>query len=254
MNTAGTKSNCFGTAGSPYLDTVWTYRSFLVGLKTEMRRVVVGSIMGSPSPFAVELRSQPGTGTTITALAQSCSYQGSSGLETAYPPVRLAQFVSLFDRSASSSICQPDLSGGLTAIGHQVSLSIGTPCIGVELADIEPGTLGIQPDCVVEDVDDRDPRVRHRRSRDVLAPRGEPGDLHAGGSPGARRDARAAGRACDGDADALPAFLISAIAASVRRSRSAPFPASGRTARSRRASSRARRAPPDHDRAPPDHS
>jgi hypothetical protein len=153
MNMVGPKSGCTGSVGSPYLDDVAPYRSFLVGLKGDTRRVVVGAIMAPTTPFSTELRSAPGGGTPVTALSHSCAYQGADGSNVGDPAVRMAEFLSLFpERSASSTICQQDLSGGLTAISQKISLSIGSPCLSVEIADVEPATVGIQPDCIVEDL------------------------------------------------------------------------------------------------------
>ena len=89
----------------------------------------------------------------VPALAHSCTYQGAQSLEVADPGVRIQQFLSEFpNRNASTTICQQDLSGGLGQIGQLVGQSIGSPCIARQLADADPNTPGLLPDCVVEDL------------------------------------------------------------------------------------------------------
>jgi len=152
MNTVGTKGMCRENATSPYITDVTPYRAFLNTVKNDTRKIVVAAIMGTTTPYQVELRAQPGGGPTVNALAHSCAYTGAAGPEVADPPARLQAFLDLFpDRSASSTICQQDLSGGLGSVATLLSRAIGSPCIGVTLADVDPATAGTQYDCVVED-------------------------------------------------------------------------------------------------------
>ena len=153
MNQVGTKSACHANTGSQFVDDVAPFHDFLLGLKADARQVIVAGIMGTTDPFAVELRTQPGTGTTSPALAHSCTFNGAAGPEVADPPVRLQAFLDLFpDRSTTSSICQQDLSGALGQVGQLVATTVGSPCIGVVLADSDSTKPGVQPDCIVEDV------------------------------------------------------------------------------------------------------
>jgi len=154
MNTIGPKSMCAANTGSPYVTDVTPYRTFLHTLKGDTRKVVVASIMGTPAPYAVEPRTPPGGGTAQPALAHSCTYNGANGVEVADPPARIQAFLDQFpDHSASSTICQQDLSGGLAVVATLLSRAIGSPCLGVTLVDTDPVTAGSQPDCIVEDVD-----------------------------------------------------------------------------------------------------
>lgn len=153
MNQPGTKSGCTAAVGSTYLADVAPYHDFLVSLKGDARKVAVGAIMGDPTPFGVEPRMPPGGGGPLNAVSHSCTYQGTMGLEVADPGVRMETFLALFDDHATwSTVCQQDLSGALAGIAQLVSRAIGSPCVGVPLADVDPNTPGPQYDCVVEDV------------------------------------------------------------------------------------------------------
>jgi hypothetical protein len=127
MNQVGTKTRCHPAESSPYLAKVSEYVQFLKGLKSDPNQVIVAGIMGTITPFAVELRSDPNNSARlIPALAHSCTYTGgedanNDGIpdpEVADPPIRLQFFLDQFPaRSTFSSICQQDLSGGLQQIG-----------------------------------------------------------------------------------------------------------------------------------------
>jgi hypothetical protein len=152
MNQVGVKTDC-SASGDNQLDDVAPYHTFLEGLKPDTSKVVVGAIMGDPLPVEVELRAPPGGGTPIPALVHSCSYTGTVGLEVADPGVRMKDFLDRFgNRSAFSTICQPDLSGGLDQIAQVITRSVGSPCIEMPLADVDPNLPGPQVDCIVEDV------------------------------------------------------------------------------------------------------
>ncbi|MBL9018125.1 MAG: hypothetical protein JNL83_28320 [Myxococcales bacterium] len=153
MNQIGPKTGCSGSVGSTFMSDVAPYAQFLKTLKGDTRLVATAAIVGNTTPVAVELRTPPGGGTAMPALAHSCTYQGSQGQEVADPAVRIQQFLTQFpNRHVSSTICQQDLSAGLGQIGQLLTQSIGNPCITRQLADLDPGTPGLQPDCVVEDI------------------------------------------------------------------------------------------------------
>jgi hypothetical protein len=150
MNTVGAKGQCTASTSSTLLDDVAGFRDFLVGLKQDPKQVIVGAIMGTPEPVAVELRAI--NGSSEVALAHSCSFQSSTGSAVADPGVRIKSLLDLFPQSSvTSTICQQDLSGALGALGALVAKTSGSPCIAVPLVDIDPGSPGIQVDCVVED-------------------------------------------------------------------------------------------------------
>ena len=152
MNTVGTKTGCRGTTGSTFMTDVEPYRSFLLGLKADPRLVVAAAFMAPTSPYVVEARTPPSGGADVTALASSCMYQGAQGVEVADPPARIKQFLDLFPgANAVSTICQQDLTDGVVAVAELVNHTVGSPCINALLADADPNTPGLQPDCVVDD-------------------------------------------------------------------------------------------------------
>lgn len=157
MNKTGPKGQCHPNDESAYLTKVSDYVTFLKGLKSDPRKVIVAGIMGTTDPFAVELRVPQGGGSAIPALAHSCTYIGADingdGVpdpEVADPPIRLQFFLDQFpNRSTFASICQQDLRGGLAQIGDLLKTVIGDPCIEGQLADVDPNTPGPQYECSV---------------------------------------------------------------------------------------------------------
>ena len=151
MNQIGVKNQCHPDDNSAFLQTVSKYVTFLKGLKSDSKKVIVAGIIGTVDPFAVENRTI--NGTAQPALAHSCTYNPpppATGAQVADPPIRLQFFLDQFpNRSTATSICQPDLSGGLQLIGELLKESIGNPCITGRIADQEPNTPGLQAECSV---------------------------------------------------------------------------------------------------------
>jgi hypothetical protein len=154
MNQVGPKARCHPNDNSEYLAKVSDYVEFLKGLKSDPRKVIVAGIMGTPEPFATELRKPDDSSAALPALAHACSYVGADGLtEVADPPIRLKFFLDQFpNRSTFASICQRDLSGGLQQIAELLKAVIGDPCIEGKLADLDPETPGPQYSCSVSAV------------------------------------------------------------------------------------------------------
>ena len=154
MNMTGNKGDCEPAANSQYLTSIDGYVSFFKGLKQDPANVIVAAIAGPPTPYDVELRTPPGGGTAIPAVAHSCSYIGGTGQpEVADPSIRLLDLLNQFpNRNTYSTICQQDLSGALTQIAQLLRTVIGSPCIEGNLADVDPNTPGDQYDCSVSDV------------------------------------------------------------------------------------------------------
>jgi hypothetical protein len=174
MNQIGPKGQCHPSDDSPYLTKVNDYVTFLKGLKSSPRKVIVAGIVGDPDPVATELRapprSPPGT-TPIPALAHSCTYNGADGTEVADPAIRIKFFLDQFpNRSTFSTICQRDLSGGLQQIGDLLKTVIGDPCIEGKLADVDPKTAGPQYECSVSYVKNPDDPV----AQETLLPKCTP--------------------------------------------------------------------------------
>lgn len=155
MNQVGPKGSCHSNDNSEYLTKISDYVAFFKSLKPDdPKKVIVAGIVGNTTPFDVELRAPPTSSTKIPALAHSCSYIDSAGKpEVADPAVRIKQFLDSFpDRSTFSTICQQDLSGGLTQIAQLLKYAFGDPCILGTLADVDPVTAGPQYECSVSDV------------------------------------------------------------------------------------------------------
>jgi hypothetical protein len=153
MKQVGIKNRCHPNEQSALLTHVGDYVTFLKSLKTDPNKIIVAGIVGPPTPVATELRAPTKGATPIPALAHSCTYNGGDGVEVADPAVRIKFFLDQFpNRSTFVQICQQDLSGGLTQIGELLKAVIGDPCIEGNLADKDPNTPGIQPDCSVSSV------------------------------------------------------------------------------------------------------
>jgi hypothetical protein len=154
MNTTGVKDGCASVETEQYLTSIGGYVSHFKQLKSDPANVIVAAIAGPGTPYEVELRAPPLGGTAVPAVAHSCSYVGGTGQpEVADPSVRLLEFLNQFpNRNTYSTICQQDLSGGLTQIAQLLRTVIGSPCIEGNLADVDPQTPGEQYDCSVSDV------------------------------------------------------------------------------------------------------
>ncbi len=153
MNQVGPKGKCHPNDQSAFLTKASGYADFLKSLKTDPSKVIVAGIIGTTDPFAVELRAPQGqpNGKKLPSLAHSCSYVDTAGkTEVADPPIRIKYFLDQFpNRSTFSTICQSDLSGGLSQIGDLLKAVIGDPCIEGKLADVDTKTPGPQYDCAV---------------------------------------------------------------------------------------------------------
>tara|TARA_R110002073_G_scaffold177151_3_gene334989 strand:- start:25187 stop:26317 length:1131 start_codon:yes stop_codon:yes gene_type:complete len=114
---AGARSDCDARADSQFMDDVAEYADFLKGLKTNPGNVVVAGIIGDTSPVSVSL-SEDGRPT----LDPSCSSFGGQ----AVPAIRLNAFLEHFPaRNTVTTICNDDLSDGLTGIANLLASLIG---------------------------------------------------------------------------------------------------------------------------------
>jgi hypothetical protein len=155
MNQVGPKGMCHSNESGTYLTKIADYVTFFKGLKPDdPTRVIVAGINGVITPVETELRAPPGSSTAIPALAHSCTYVDSSNAtEVADPAIRIKELIDSFpNRGTFSTICQQDLSGGLTLIAQLLKTALGSPCIDGTLADVDPNTPGPQYDCSVSDV------------------------------------------------------------------------------------------------------
>jgi hypothetical protein len=188
MNQLGTKTRCHPAESSEYLARVSEYVAFLKGLKADPNKVIVAGIMGEISPFSVENRPLPVSGTLAPALAHSCTYTGgedanNDGIpdpEVADPPIRLQFLLDQFpNRSTFARICQQDLSGGLQQIADLLKTVIGNPCVEGKLADVDPVTDGLQFDCSVSAVTN----INTPQQAETILPKCTPEDATATNQP-----------------------------------------------------------------------
>jgi hypothetical protein len=186
MNQVGAKDRCHSNEASPYLTKVSDSVAFLKGLKADPGDVFVAGLFAPPTPVATELR--PPTGSTAApSLAHSCSYTGADingdgipDLEVGDPAVRLQAFVDAFgDRATASTICEQDLSGGLSRFADLMKTAFGDPCIAGTLADVDPGSAGTQATCVASVVSNADQPDERR----AALPRCSPEDATANNAP-----------------------------------------------------------------------
>jgi hypothetical protein len=156
MNQVGAKDLCHPNDNSTFLAKVADYAAFFKALKADPQSVIVAGIIGTSTPFQVELRAPQGSTTQIPALAHSCNYQGATGPEVADPPTRIQFLLDQFPgRSTFTTICQQNLTDGLQLIAQLLKTVIGDPCIEGNLADVDPVTPGDQFDCAVSFVTDQ---------------------------------------------------------------------------------------------------
>ncbi len=112
----GARNSCVPRQGSPFMDDVSEYADFLKGLKDNPANIVVAGIVGAPSPVNVSLDNG------VPRLEASCS----SGSGDAAPAIRLSAFFDEFpDRNTVTTICNEDLSDGLTGIANLLATVIG---------------------------------------------------------------------------------------------------------------------------------
>ncbi|MEP6865275.1 MAG: hypothetical protein ABJE66_31950 [Deltaproteobacteria bacterium] len=134
MNQVGAKSDCHSNESSAYLTKIADHVGFLKSLKADPRRIMIGALVGDPTPVATELRSPGGSTTPVPALAHSCSYTDTTNqLEVADPAVRIAELANPFQHHIVQSVCT-NLGGGLTAIAHELATLQGSTCLTRQIA------------------------------------------------------------------------------------------------------------------------
>lgn len=129
MNIPGEKSDCRSDSEHG-VAPIERYREFLASMKTDERDVMFATIAGVPEPFAVELRAPPGgSGSAISAIAHSCTWQSPNGTVVADPAVRMHELTSLVRRGRFEGVCQTDLAPALRSIGRQLRSLLGDTCL-----------------------------------------------------------------------------------------------------------------------------
>jgi hypothetical protein len=147
---AGKRNTCHPKPNPTYVQDVSRYVDFLKGLKPDPKDVIVAGIIGDPTPFEII----NDTAHNETVLGPSCHYVSTTGTDqTAFPAVRTASFLSQFEeRNTRATICQGDLSAGLTQVAALLTAALADPCSEANVEDLDPVTPGLQPDCTVSDM------------------------------------------------------------------------------------------------------
>jgi hypothetical protein len=141
--TPGPRQDCEPRNDSSYMYGVDEYVTFLKGLKEDPNMVIVGGIIGNPTPVTVGVDDD-----NNPELDPSCV--SASG--DADPGVRLSFFLEAFpQRSTVTTICNEDLSDALILIAELLAKVIGNPCIEGNI-DADPDVEGVQYECQVSDV------------------------------------------------------------------------------------------------------
>ena len=146
MTSPGTRNRCHPSDHAQWVSPVDRYVDFLKHEKQDPRDVVVAGIVGDPKPFAIT------TQNNTSVLAPSCTYTGASGDQHAFPAVRTSDFLEQFPTRTQSTICGADLSGAMTRLGELLKYEFGDWCFEEELADADPSTPELDPECTVTDV------------------------------------------------------------------------------------------------------
>lgn len=151
LTVTGKRTACHPNDDPRYVEPIDRYVDFLKGLKPDSKDVIVAGILGDPSPF--EIVRDP-TENNEVVLGPSCHYVASSGVDQkAFPAVRTADFLSRFeDRNTRATICNGDLTDGLTQIAALLKGVVQDPCFEAQVADLDPETPGLQADCTVSDM------------------------------------------------------------------------------------------------------
>ncbi|MFT3695475.1 MAG: VWA domain-containing protein [Kofleriaceae bacterium] len=148
MQTPGVRTKCHPRTTSPkWTQSPQHYADFLKGLKDDPRDVVAAGIVGDITPFAIEKNAS-----NVSILKESCTYSGPTGDQTAFPAVRTASFLEQFTLNSRSTICGADLKPAMTQIGALVKKLLVDPCFDQQLADADPSTPELDPDCQISDV------------------------------------------------------------------------------------------------------
>jgi hypothetical protein len=147
LDQPGLREDCHPKYDSTTMGSVDRYVDFLKSLKADPRDVIVAGIIGDAGPFEIVSRSG------VPALKASCKYDGPTGDQYAYPALRTTDFLAQFpDRSTTATICDGDLSDGVTQVAALLKRTVSDPCFEHSLADVDSATAGAQYDCSVTDV------------------------------------------------------------------------------------------------------
>lgn len=143
---AGEYAGCRPNPTPRFVDGYAEYAWALKGLKADPRDVIVAGIVG-PTSETITLEA--------TRVAPTCTYQGPSGAQHAEAALRTTAFLAQFpDRSIAATICDGDLTPAFVQVSELLVSVLGDTCFEGEVADLDPGTDGVQYDCSVTTLQD----------------------------------------------------------------------------------------------------
>jgi hypothetical protein len=150
----GAKTGCVPDASSQYMYEVQRYIDFMRNLKSEPGNIVVAGIVGDFDRATRGVTVGPDRRTNdpnLPEVQRSCfTVDPNDPDDGATPAVRIDAFIdALSGPQASHSLCASNYAEGLVAIGKQIKVAIGDPCIDSALADQDPNQPGLQPACTV---------------------------------------------------------------------------------------------------------
>lgn len=145
LDTVGGRTDCHPKYDSTFLTQTDRYVDFLKGLKADPNDVIVAGILGDTGPFEVVKKNG------VSVLKQSCTYEGPTGTQYAYPAIRTRDFLDQFAFTTHSRICEENLSGAVTQTAELLKRKFGEPCFQKKPMDLDPDAEGPQYDCSVVD-------------------------------------------------------------------------------------------------------
>jgi hypothetical protein len=139
LDQPGRREDCHPDYESKVMTHVDRYVDFLKGLKRDPRDVIVAGIIGDAGPFEIVSRNG------VSSLKPSCEYGPSGNKQYAYPALRTQDFLAQFpNRSTMATICDGDLSDGITQVAALLKRTVSDPCF--------EHTLAAPYDCAVTEV------------------------------------------------------------------------------------------------------
>ena len=135
--TLGRRINCHSKDEPDVVAPIDRYVEFLKKKKADPRDVIVAGIVGDPDPFEIVNKQvmTPSGPVTVKVLGRSCTYNGPTGEQLAFPAVRTSEFLAQFPNNARTTICDSDLSDGLEQIGVLLRKTIVDSCFDYKLAE-----------------------------------------------------------------------------------------------------------------------
>lgn len=156
LDVVGPKTGCHAREDSMYVEPIEKTVESLRSIKPDRSMLTVAEIAGDPEPFKIELRTPPGGGTAILALAQACSFLTVPGLATAADPgVRLRDLTrALESRGVFTTVCTASLAPSLHTIASALKQALGVACLDTTKLRDGDTAPGIQPTCDATEVRD----------------------------------------------------------------------------------------------------